>query len=220
MDDGMFNIDRSGRWWVMPLMGAGLGAYCGVITATPESLAIRLLVWVSIGAVGGLGIPVLVDLSDSVHRFAERRLTRWLGPPVGAAVGALGGFKAAGRTSNPEEWLPLCLLIGAACGAAAGTIILFIDPEPTGGSSDDSEANGEAGENPQSSGLEGRFLAVAGVSLCWTGYVGLVLSLIGLAVNWNSKDWARTASIVGCLLGALSSIILTVLLIVAFLSRR
>ena len=52
-------------------------------------------------------------------------------------------------------------------------------------------------------GLVGRFLAIAGILLCWMPVLGLVLNLVGFGVNRHAEDWPRKVSIAGAVIGGL-----------------
>jgi hypothetical protein len=58
----------------------------------------------------------------------------------------------------------------------------------------------------------GRFLAVTGSLLCWFPVLGLVLNLIGWALNRKSDDWARLVSLIGLIIAAGTSTLFVVLL--------
>ena len=133
----------------------------------------------------------------------NRIFPRWSAPLVGMIAGAFCGLKGGLNAQIPIGWF---ILGGTVIGGLAGSLIFVIDPPPK-----EEPLFGmpmtfaiRAVENP--SGVVGRFLAIAGCLLCWTPFLGFVLNLIGLAVNWRSNDWARTASIIGVLIGMLVAI--------------
>ena len=92
-------------------------------------------------------------------------------------------------------------------GLFAGCAILLLEPASSTDSHDD-EDPWQVRVPSQSSGIVGRFLALSGIALCWTPVLGLVLNLIGLAVNWRSSDWAKRVSIIGSVIGLLFSLVL------------
>ena len=102
--------------------------------------------------------------------------------------------------------LPQLVLGGAVIGALAGCLVFLLDP------ADDDALNTPGPQrDKQKSGLIGRFLAVAGLALCWTPGLGLVLNSIGLWVNRNSTDWTKTTSKIGVFVGVAVATVLTAL---------
>jgi len=122
-------------------------------------------------------------------------------------VGALGGLKFGRNIDVP----PFVMILGMAalCGLA-GCIVFLVDPRPAAEVPEGMPEHLVRGYVDKPSGVVGRFLAIVGCLLCWIPFVGLLLNLAGVAVNWKSRDWARTASLVGLVIGALSAIALAV----------
>ena len=102
------------------------------------------------------------------------------------------------------------VLGGAAIGGLAGSLIFLVDPRPTAEVPEGMPEHLARGYVDRPSGVVGRFLALVGGLLCWIPFLGLLLNLAGVAVNWKARDWARTASLVGLAIGALSAIALAV----------
>ena len=126
---------------------------------------------------------------------------RWSAPLLGAVVGLLCGARAIGREALP--W-PVAIVGGGCIGALAGVAIFLLDPK-----SKEVEARGSgslAAQQPQSSGIIGRFLAAMGVLLCWTPFLGFLLNLVGVIVNYRSQDWALKASCWGLVIGTIVAI--------------
>lgn len=125
-------------------------------------------------------------------------------------VGLLCALKSG---HNAEIPLIYVALGGMAIGSVAGCSILLLDPasDPTSGQ----RLEGDAKAAVNQSGIVGRFLAISGLLLCWTPFLGVVLNLIGLAVNWRSSDWARSVSKYSAIVGFVATTIvfgLTVLI--------
>ena len=126
---------------------------------------------------------------------------------IGVIVGALFGIRGAAEAQLP---LVHCVVGGMLVGGVAGFLVLVLDPAPP------SEAPVALPEPlatwhapaSTSSGLVGRFLAVAGLLLCWAPGIGLVLNLIALSVNWKATDWAHTLSKVNVAVTLLVGIVL------------
>lgn len=134
---------------------------------------------------------------------------RWSGPFVGMIVGVIVGLKG-----DVDADLPMAarFLGGAVIGGIAGCLIFLIDPKQQEAASDDLLSHFDARVVTRPSGVVGRVLAIAGILLCWTPFLGLVLNLIGLAVNWKSEDWARKVSIAGVVVGGIVAIVMAIAL--------
>ena len=135
----------------------------------------------------------------------NRSFPRWSAPLVGTIAGALCGLRGGLNAQIP---IVFCVLGGSLIGGLAGAVIFVLEPP-------------DAVEAPVgipihlwpehvASGVVGRFLAIAGCLLCWTPFLGFILNVIGLAVNWKSRDWARVASMIGLLIGSLVAITMAI----------
>lgn len=140
----------------------------------------------------------------------NRQFPTWSGPFVGMVAGAVCGIRA-GR--NAQISIIVFILGGALIGGLAGCLILFIDPKPPEDTPEGLPPNLAKRNIDNPSGVVGRFLAVAGISLCWTPFLGFVLNLIGLTVNWKSNDWARRTSKVGLAIGGIVAIFMSIALV-------
>jgi len=140
----------------------------------------------------------------------NREFPSWSGPFIGMIVGALCGLRAGRNAQIPIYWF---ILGGAIIGGLAGCLIFLIDPKQPEKASEDLPPNLADRRVGNPSGVVGRFLAIAGCLLCWTPFMGLVLNLVGLAVNWKSNDWARVASIVGVVIGGLVAVLMVIALV-------
>lgn len=123
---------------------------------------------------------------------------RWSGPFVGMVAGVICALRAGWNGPIPMAAL---LIGGMAIGGLAGSVILLLDPKAPEAVPDlPDQFQRPVTERP--SGVVGRFLAIAGVLLCWTPFLGLVLNGVGWLVNRRSSDWALTASMAGTWIGA------------------
>lgn len=134
---------------------------------------------------------------------------RWSGPFVGMIAGVIAGLEGGVDADIP---MAACVLGGAVIGGIAGCLIFLIDPKQPEAVSDDLLSHFDARVVARPSGVVGRFLAIAGILLCWTPLLGLVLNLIGLAVNWKSEDWARKISIAGVVVGGAVALLMAIVL--------
>lgn len=125
-------------------------------------------------------------------------------------IGALCGVRAGFNAQIPIYFF---ILGGMMIGGLAGCLILVIDPRPPEEIPEHLSPNFATRRADNPSGVIGRFLAIAGCLLCWTPFMGLVLNLIGLTVNWKCDDWSRIASIVGVSIGGLVAILMTIALV-------
>jgi len=60
--------------------------------------------------------------------------------------------------------------------------------------------------------LVSKFLAIAGVLLCWMPFVGLGIGIAGVLANLRTVGWPRTMSWIGTILSSLIMIAFLVLL--------
>lgn len=122
-------------------------------------------------------------------------------------AGALCGLRAGLNAQIP---IYFCLLGGSIIGGLAGALVFLLDPRPASEIPAGMPVHLWTGHVDNPSGVVGRFLAIAGCVLCWTPFLGFILNLIGLAVNWKSRDWARIASMIGLLVGTLIAIAMAI----------
>jgi hypothetical protein len=139
----------------------------------------------------------------------NQKFPSWSAPLVGMIAGALCGLKGAMNAPIPPY---LFVLGGALIGGLAGSLIFIIDPRPETEIPEGLPHHLSTGHVENPSGVVGRFLAIAGLFLCWTPFLGFVLNSIGLAVNWKSRDWARIISIIGLLIGTLVAFAMAIIL--------
>ena len=122
------------------------------------------------------------------------KFPRWLGPIIGACLGAglaLRGMKRDGHFNA------VGLASGAVCGLLAGCVLWLLDaPSPT--------------ESRQAS-LLGSLLAIVGFFPGCLPFVGLVLAVPAFLVNRRVTGWQNTASRMALSL----SIVMTVIAVVA-----
>lgn len=134
---------------------------------------------------------------------------RWSGPFVGMIAGVIVGLQGGADADIP---IAACVLGGLVIGGIGGCLVFLIDPKPSETASDELLSHFDAKVVARPSGVVGRFLAIAGIFLCWTPFLGLVLNLIGLAVNWKSEDWARKISIAGVVVGGAVAVLMAIAL--------
>jgi hypothetical protein len=123
-------------------------------------------------------------------------------------AGAICGLK----TPNAQIPMALRVLGGLVIGGVAGCVALLIDPKQPETTSNDLLSHFDARPVARRSDLVGRFLAIAGILLCWTPFLGLVLNLIGLIVNWRTEDWARKTSMAGSVIGGVIAVGMAILM--------
>ena len=154
-----------------------------------------------------------------LKRFYNRQFPRWLGPLIGAIVGAYCGF---GNPFGPGA-LPLWFTVvgGASIGCVAGALVMFLDP-----SLPDTTATVLADRSGKNlvkcrgtgtpSGVVGRALTLFGLLLSWIPFLGLVLNLIGVQVNRGTDDWAIVGSKFGLVIGTTVSLLMSIGLILGW----
>jgi hypothetical protein len=125
-------------------------------------------------------------------------------------AGALCGLRAGRNAQIPMVFF---ILGGTLIGGLAGLLILLIEPKPLDEAAEGLPPHFTSRRFEEPSGVIGRFLAVAGILLCWTPFLGLILNLIGLTVNWKSDDWARSVSKIGLVVGGLVAILMVIALV-------
>jgi hypothetical protein len=130
--------------------------------------------------------------------FKNREFPRWSGPLIGILAGGYCGLSQF-RPGGLPIWITV--LGGAIIGGLAGCLIFLLDP---GRPVEASEGLPEHLVNTscRPSGLVGRVLALLGLLLCWTPFLGLVLNLIGILVNRKTDDWSLVVSKVGLVFSA------------------
>ncbi len=130
--------------------------------------------------------------------FKNREFPRWSGPLIGMLAGGYCGLSQF-RPGGLPIWITV--LGGATIGGLAGCLVFLLDSKrPTDASERLSEHLVNTSHRP--SGLVGRVLALLGLLLCWTPFLGLVLNLIGILVNLKTDDWAVLVSKVGLVFSA------------------
>lgn len=147
--------------------------------------------------------------NDFEHPMKNFRFPRWTAPLLGVIVGSFCGLRAGLRAQIPLVWF---VTIGAAIGGLAGALILLLEPAARVPANPDLPAYLQRASPINQSGVVGRFLAVTGSLLCWFPVLGLVLNLIGWALNRKSDDWARLVSLIGLIIAAGTSTLFVVLL--------
>lgn len=129
------------------------------------------------------------------------RIPRWLGPVIGALVGAYFAGSSTGRDGRVISIE--ILILGALLGAAAGTILWLVDRK---GESEHPE--------PAEKGTPlSRAIAVIQILVFWLPILGACFSLFGLVCNWNVIGWPKTLCWVGTVLSLLICIPFIFLLI-------
>ncbi len=151
----------------------------------------------------------------------NRSFPRWAAPFVGSVVGAFFSLKAAGREvrgDTPWQWI---LAGGTILGFVAGGIIWILDSPATAGNIDAEELSAADLDSEESvspelvpSSLVGRFLALLCVLLCILPWVGLMVSVPAVVVNYRTRDWTRSVSRICMAIALIVTIPLTVMLII------
>ncbi len=143
------------------------------------------------------------------------RIPRWCAPFTGVLVGGYCGLRAGLKAQIPLVWF---VSGGAVIGGVAGLLIVLLEPRVSGGDDPNLPAHLQRIPLENPSGVVGRFLALAGLLLCWFPILGFVLNLAGYLVNRKTGDWAKRASLVGLVLGAIISIVFAILLALDLIS--
>lgn len=132
----------------------------------------------------------------------NRTFPRWSAPLVGAVVGSIFGARAA--RSERQLVSPEWVLIGAAAGAIAGSLIFLLD-RPRHSSPDAVLLD---------SSLFGRIFAVLSVPISLLPFIGLGVAAVALWLNRRVAGWPRTMSWIGAILSAIVSGALALLYII------
>ena len=123
---------------------------------------------------------------------------RWSGPLVGLVAGAGIGLKI-----NVDPPQPFGLILGMVLGGLAGCIILLFDTDHGEDHAEEIPAFLGEGDEKLPSGLVERFVAAAGILLCWTPFLGFLLNLLGYFLNRNRSGWAHYTPVFGMFIGLL-----------------
>ena len=135
--------------------------------------------------------------------FKNREFPRWSGPLIGMLAGGYCGLRQFRQGGLP---IGITVLGGAMIGGLAGCLVFLVDSKrPVEASEGLPEHLVDTSRRP--SGLVGRVLALLGLLLCWTPFLGLVLNLIGILVNRRTDDWALVVSKIGFVFGAIVALV-------------
>lgn len=133
--------------------------------------------------------------SSRLTRQFPNHFAPWIGVILGAVIGLRGDFFDS-LTYNILTW--------AGAGFFAG-LSIFLLQHPS---------NQQAG--PEQLSLSKIYTAIMAILFSWIPVLGLIITMIGWAMNMHCRSWARTLTYVAIVVMIVSHVLLTVYVLVYY----